>query len=780
MRLENFKNEVMDEVKKVRRRGGGKWSNLSVMEKEGLESLRERREAGELVCSVTDKSGRWTCDRSENYKEACVRELDAVKTPMIDIETHNLGERELNSHATALLRMLGLEEGKGTSGERLRLAVQAKGTGLAPFYGLRKDHKGAEDLVKGPRVRPICGAEECSTRRVSYLLCQLLSPIVSTISTNCVSTEGLLREIEMVNRRGEADKRWVVGSLDVKSLYPSLDVQACAVVVTKVLMESDLQFSNLKWKEVGLYLRYVMESGELDCWAELLDVEGSQGLSRFLPKRITNRRPPLFEASGSAVDPSVRYGPWEFPEEVPQDDELRSLFCIAVGVMVKRTMELHDFCIDGKIHRQREGGSIGLDLTGVVADIFMGVWDKLLLDKLDDEGVKPILYMRYKDDVDVVLEVVGWGENDSEIGVERDKRVMDRFGVVADGVHHSIKVEVDSGYNHSDRGGRVPILDVEVWIGQDTEGGWRIMHSHYMKDVASRMVMNSRSAHGMQTKKNVMVNEVYRILRNCSVFLPWAERASRVSYYVKRMEYCGYEQSFRAEVVKAALKRYRRKLAGGCLFGEEKTEKERIEQREAKMNWYKKDGRYDSVVFVQPTVDSVLKRKVQQIARRNRVRIKVVEKAGVTVKQMLQKSNPFAKRKCERVDCGVCKMGRPGECRTRGCGYELVCKEDGRKYIGQTGRSMYERFNEELRDWGMKEEGSPLWKHSERYHQGQDFEVEVKVKDKCFGKPSRRLITESVLISQLDSNRAMNSKNEWTCVKLDKVSTGMQLNVGAA
>ena len=40
-----------------------------------------------------------------------------------------------------------------------------------------------------------------------------------------------------------------------------------------------------------------------------------------------------------------------------------------------------------------------------------------------------------------------------------------------------------------------------------------------------------------------------------------------------------------------------------------------------------------------------------------------------------------------------------GECRSRGCGYELVCKEDGKKYVGQTGRSVYERTKEEWRGW---------------------------------------------------------------------------------
>ena len=42
----------------------------------------------------------------------------------------------------------------------------------------------------------------------------------------------------------------MVGSLDVDSLYPSLDVKQCVNVVKKKLLDSDLVFENLVWKEI--------------------------------------------------------------------------------------------------------------------------------------------------------------------------------------------------------------------------------------------------------------------------------------------------------------------------------------------------------------------------------------------------------------------------------------------------------------------------------------------------------------------------------------------------
>ena len=45
------------------------------------------------------------------------------------------------------------------------------------------------------------------------------------------------------------------------------------------------------------------------------------------------------------------------------------MFARAVRIMIEKVMSLHDYVFDGKIIRQKMGGSIGLDLTGVVADI---------------------------------------------------------------------------------------------------------------------------------------------------------------------------------------------------------------------------------------------------------------------------------------------------------------------------------------------------------------------------------------------------------------------------
>ena len=60
-------------------------------------------------------------------------------------------------------------------------------------------------------------------------------------------------------------------------------------------------------------------------------------------------------------------------------------------------------------------------------------------------------------------------------------------------------------------------------------------------------------------------------------------------------------------------------------------------------------------------------------------------------------------------------------------------------------------------------------KHSMLYHNGGEFDVDIRVLAKCYGKPSKRKITEAVLIEELPNNKAMNSKKEWSYSKLSKV-----------
>ena len=66
MRAQLFKEEVVKVAQELEEEGK-KWSNINKNKKEGLRSIKARIRDGEMVCYVTDKSGRWSCDSLDNY-----------------------------------------------------------------------------------------------------------------------------------------------------------------------------------------------------------------------------------------------------------------------------------------------------------------------------------------------------------------------------------------------------------------------------------------------------------------------------------------------------------------------------------------------------------------------------------------------------------------------------------------------------------------------------------------------------------------------------------------
>ena len=77
------------------------------------------------------------------------------------------------------------------------------------------------------------------------------------------------------------------------------------------------------------------------------------------------------------------------------------------------------------------------------------------------------------------------------------------------------------------------------------------------------------------------------------MYLPWVDVAAKVSEFVRRMEYSGYGDEFRYEVVKIAVRRHQRRLERWCEGGEFYADQRTAEENESdkvgkKGNWYKK------------------------------------------------------------------------------------------------------------------------------------------------------------------------------------------------
>ena len=179
-----------------------------------------------------------------------------------------------------------------------------------------------------------------------------------------------------------------------------------------------------------------------------------------------------------------------------------------------------------------------------------------------------------------------------------------------------------------------------------------------MKKVSTRAVINERSSHPKSMKRNVLVNEALRILRNCNQYLKWEETAGHLSYLMKRLQFSGYDQIFRHDVVKTALKRYDDNKQGS---------NQMTERTQTRRNKEKRKYGTDTVMFVPSTQNEELKKEIQRCADKHKIKIKVQEKVDNSVRRELQRSNPFKAKECGRESCLVCERGSGIDCRTRGC-----------------------------------------------------------------------------------------------------------------
>ena len=756
IRFERFKEDVKDiaqDVIKDHKREG----NVNSSVKTGLQSLKNKVRDNSIILFKTDKSGRWAGDTPLNYQEACNKHLrNNEEVSEITEKQHEDAEREMNSHAMALCRMMGLKD--DDHGNTIRQQVTSEGNVVAPFYCLRKDHKTVEvgEEERGPKTRPVCGAKDCHTKRTSYLLCKVLKELIPTEETHCDSTEDLLAELEMANKE-DVKESWVVGSLDVEALYPSLDIPRCSKVVSEKLMESPITIKGIEWKEVALYLKYHLTDEELH----------TTNIARFIPTRKFRHGRPLFVRSGSIINKTVRLKPWIFTEELPEELAVREMFCLAIKVMVRKTMELHDFIFNNIIYRQKHGGSIGLDLTGMVANIYMCYWDNELKCRLMEANIHAIVYKRYVDDVDVILD-------DRSRGIKNEEATMIIVQNIANEIDPCIKTTIDYGSQHNDN--KLPVLDLKIWIGKNAAGEAKIIYTHYIKDVSTRAVIHANSAHPENVKLNVLVNEAGRILRNCSIDLKWEIVVSHLEYFSQRMQYSGYNKEQRYNVIKKALSKHDQRMENMIDGRRYRRRKDvyttrRKEKKKKHEKWFTNGGRYETVMFVEPTKGSQLKKRIQIAAKKNKIKLKVIEKTGTKIQNLLQRSDPFSNGRCQRNDCAICRNELGVNCRARGCVYEVVCAEcknlkKKEKYRGQTGRSMYHRTKQHFEDWNKKDGSSPLWRHSKEYHQNNNYPIELKILSKCFGKPTKRMITESVMIDEMEPEETMNSKNERGYVKV--------------
>ena len=512
----------------------------------------------------------------------------------------------------------------------------------------------------------------------------------------------------------------------------------------------------------------------------------------YCPTRRTNRgRRPNITGCGTTESDEERHRPWVFPDISGMNyGTKKRMIAEALRIVLLTILRSHTYEFAGQIKRQQHGGPIGMELTGVVAQIFMVWWDRQFKERLRQVNQQLNLHERYVDDSNVVTMAVERGARydgerlivseetfQQDEGIPADKRTMLVLQEIASHIHPSIRLTIDYPSNNTD--GKVPMLNVKMWI-EDINARRQIMYEHYEKPMSTKAVINARSALPMQTKRTMLSQEMLNILLHCSDQLPWESVCTHINKFMKKLQYSGYTQPFRYNVAKSALNAYEiikeKKRLGIRPVNRLKTWKRKEREAEKvkrKKSWYK-DGGFDSVLFVPSTPENQLKRAYQKEIAKSGLRIKVIEKTGTTLKSKLQVSNPFKPRHCDREGCFVCSSGGTGNCNAESITYEVECLGDCTVkdlYKGESAHNAFTRGKKHMSDLnGRNVSNSPLWRHCRDSHSSTMQNFKMRVTGTFRNDAMLRQISEAVQIENTDPQRLMNTRAEWNMPRVPRAT----------
>ena len=238
------------------------------------------------------------------------------------------------------------------------------------------------------------------------------------------------------------------------------------------------------------------------------------------------------------------------------------------------------------------------------------------------------------------------------------------------------------------------------------------------------------------------------------------------------MKISGYSEKIRLEVIKRGVECYERQVerdrTGSCPLYRPKgyeSELRRRKKARTKSSWYKP---YDTILFCPPTPNSELVKRLRRIISKQKeeggLSIKVVEKAGIKVRDLLPglKEN----KDCGREDCMIHKFGGKGDCNREGIVYKgkcLTCSEGGKEviYIGESGRSGYIRGRQHLEairnHSNDRHMNNAFAKHIRESHVNQDAKFKMNIVQ-SYKKPLERQTREGVEIARCSADKMLNSR----------------------
>ena len=777
-----------------------------------IKSLKQKQKNG-IIVYETDKTSKFVVDTLENFEHKMQPHIQ--KDPIVEPKIAKKVENNLNSHTTRLINIFNMGEASKQK-KRTKMNLVTKENPIPVIFGSLKDHKECKDPLIGPELRPIMAASIGPNTGLSQIGCHFLQSILDDVNNEgeIKCTEELLSEFTKYNHereikvkeateKGKNVKEKVIGSMDIKSFYPSINPKKVALVARIMWNKSNIRVKNVDVKKLSMYVGEEIDKEKV----ERLNLE-EVVYTKKLRKSVTKKR-----------KKNVKENDWIIPKRNPNEQEVKTMVGLIIENVILLCMENHLYQFNGDIRIQSGTGATGLDLTGLVADVYMLWWDGRFRDKLKDLSFPLDLYKRFKDDINTISDPLPLGtrycpknnelqyetllyrkiyQNQEEREIYETKNIekstMFVLHQIANSVDSMIKFSFDHPSNHKE--GKMPVLDLKVHM--DNEG--YVIHEYYEKPTKNPNVILPSSALSWKVKRTVFTQEALRRIRNTSQRLGPHAADEVLSNFMLKLKMAGYNHQFRAEIIKSAKHAFNLQLKSAA-DGEKPLYRDKnriLEDKKTRgrqlYNWWNRKGsstqKYDTVVFVPPTPGSklakLMQRKEAAINSNGDTRIKIIERGGIKLKHIITSRNPFPPAPCFRQTCPVCKettFTDPVDlksanipCTKMGVTYQytcLACQAKGvlARYEGETGRPFINRATEHIRGLRKDNKSNPMVKHLKQDHKSTSKSVKFKIDvNQAFKDPLSRQAREGVRISNpADSAKIFNSKSEFNHPRLARI-----------
>ena len=665
-------------------------------------------------------------------------------------------------------------------------------------------------------------------------------------------TEYLLSECE------ECGTAWVredytltvIGN-DVIALFPSLDSANTGRIIREEVEKSTIEIEGFN---VRLGVRYIAMNREY--------TGGLDDLEHLLPRRLTKPGvKPSMKCKWVNHKEILNDDDWVYPRRKPTKQEERMIVGRVAEIGTRVLFQNFVYTFGGDAYQQQSGGPIGARITMCAAKMVMQHWADRYYGILIRAGLRVPLFTGYVDDGRQGGTCLRKGMRFcSEVGAfvfDKDQYEMDIRENEPDNVrmrkrclpamnHVNVNLKFTTEAPEDFPQQRLPTLDFVIWL---VDGILR--HSYFEKAMKTQFTVMQRSAMGEHQRMAILSNELVRRLNTIHIEVREAEMEKVVEQYVAQLKTSGYGRKQVREIVISGVIGWRRKMERREKAGQNQylEARETLEERTdakllEKVSWFKgnpkrklanKESKYQyqppakrmrkeggsskaikAVMFVPYTAHSELANRLREseasMEKMTGQRLKIVEKVGVKLVDILHKSDPWAGQDCGREGCLLCdtkkKEGKSNsqDCHRRNVIYQTWCrtcmmkqdqvieeryKEEGAKkiaemkrkegrfiYIGETNRSVYERGLEHTRDVAGCKTSSHMLRHLIGEHEDEEdkwesIEFGMKIL-KTARSAYNRQVCESVLIQQERSkHHLMNSKSEYNRCALPRLTSKM-------